>query len=79
MLIDTIREDRIKAMKARDEKKKSLLGVLVADACKDEKQPDDVTVVRFVKKFIENARENLQACEKGGGSSGNERKCPTGD
>ena len=71
MLIDTIREDRIKAMKARDEKKKSLLGVLVADACKDEKQPDDVTVVRFVKKFIENARENLQACEKGGGSSGN--------
>ncbi|MGA7828461.1 MAG: GatB/YqeY domain-containing protein [Geobacteraceae bacterium] len=71
MLIDTIKEDRIKALKARDEKKKSLLGVLIADACKDEKQPDDVTVVRFVKKFIENAKENLQACEKGSGSSEN--------
>jgi uncharacterized protein YqeY len=74
MLIDTIKEDRIAAMKARDEIKKSLLGVLIADACKDEKQPDDVTVVRFVKKFIENAKENLQACEKGAGSSANSEK-----
>lgn len=69
MLIDQIKDDRIKALKARDEKKKSLLGVLIADACKDEKQPDDMAVIRFVKKFIENAKENLQAAEKGGGSS----------
>jgi len=69
MLIDTIREDRLKALKAKDEKKKNLLGVLIADACKDNKQPDDTTVIRFVKKFIENARENLRVLEKGGGSS----------
>lgn len=69
MLIDMIREDRIKALKAKDEKKKSLLGVLIADACKDEKQPDDLSVVRFVKKFIENAKENLQALEKGGAAA----------
>ncbi len=69
MLIEKIREDRLKALKAKDEKKKNLLGVLIADACKDEKQPDDATVVRFVKKFIENAKENLRALEKGGGSS----------
>jgi len=69
MLIDSMKEDRLKALKAKDEKKKSLLGVLIADACKDEKQPDDTTVVRFVKKFIENAKENLQAAEKGCGTS----------
>ncbi|HOP40824.1 MAG TPA: GatB/YqeY domain-containing protein, partial [Geobacteraceae bacterium] len=69
MLIDTIREDRIKALKAKDDKKKNLLGVLIADACKDEKQPDDLSVVRFVKKFIDNARENLQAFKKGAGSA----------
>lgn len=69
MLIDTIKGDRLKALKAKDEKKKSLLGVLIADASKDEKQPDDMTVVRFVKKFIENAKENLQAAEKGCGTS----------
>lgn len=68
MLIDTIREDRLKALKAKDEKKKNLLGVLIADACKDEKQPDDTTVIRFVKKFIENARETLRVLESGTGS-----------
>jgi uncharacterized protein YqeY len=69
MLIEKIREDRIKALKAKDEKKKNLLGVLIADACRDEKQPDDMSVVRFVKKFIENAKENLLAFEKGVGSA----------
>ena len=56
-------------MKSRDEKKKNLLGVLIADACKDVKQPDDASVIRFVKKFIDNARENLGMLEKGGGSA----------
>jgi uncharacterized protein len=68
MLIDKIRADRMSAMKIRDEKKKSLLGVLIADASKDEKQPDDTTVIRFVKKFIENAKETASAIEKGSGS-----------
>lgn len=68
MLIDKIREDRLKALKAKDDKKKNLLGVLIGDACKDEKQPDDTTVIRFVKKFIENARENLRVLESGSGS-----------
>lgn len=69
MLIERIRGDRLNALKSKDEKKRNLLGVLIADACKDEKQPDDTTVVRFVKKFIENAKENLQALEKGCGDS----------
>jgi uncharacterized protein YqeY len=68
MLIEKIREDRLKALKSKDEKKKNLLGVLIADACKDEKQPDNTTVVRFVRKFIENAKENLKVLEKGGGT-----------
>lgn len=72
MLIDTIREDRLKAMKSRDEKKRNLLGVLIADACKDAKQPDDTTVVRFVRKFIENAKEILKVLEEGGDAGGRE-------
>lgn len=69
MLIEKIRQDRMMAMKSRDDKKKNLLGVLIADACKDVKQPDDASVIRFVKKFIDNARENLGMLEKGGGSA----------
>jgi len=69
MLIDKMREDRLHALKSRDEKKKNLLGVLIADACKDEKQPDDTTVIRFVKKFIENSKDNLAILEKGSGTT----------
>jgi len=69
MLIERMKEDRLKALKSRDEKKKNLLGVLIADACKDEKQPDDTTVIRFVKKFIENAKDNLAVLEKGSGAT----------
>lgn len=69
MLIERMKEDRLKALKSRDEKTKNLLGVLIADACKDEKQPDDTTVIRFVKKFIENAKDNLAVLEKGGGAT----------
>lgn len=69
MLIEKMKEDRLKALKFRDEKKKNLLGVLIADACKDEKQPDDTTVIRFVKKFIENAKDNLAVLEKGSGTA----------
>jgi len=69
MLIERMKEDRLKALKSRNEKKKNLLGVLIADACKDEKQPDNTTVIRFVKKFIENAKDNLAVLEKGGGAT----------
>jgi len=69
MLIERMKEERLKALKSRDEKKKNLLGVLIADACKDEKQPDDATVIRFVKKFIENAKDNLAVLEKGSGAA----------
>jgi uncharacterized protein YqeY len=69
MLIERIREDRLKALKTRDDRKKNLLGVLIADACRDEKHPDDMTVIRFVKKFIENAKENVKALEQGYGTA----------
>ncbi len=69
MLIDRIRTERLQALKNKDEKRKSLLGVLIADACRDAKEPDDQAVIRFVKKFIDNARENVKALEQGDGST----------
>lgn len=69
MLIDTIKLERMQALKNKDEKRKSLLGVLIADACRDTKEPDDQAVIRFVKKFIDNAKENVKALEQGDGSA----------
>ena len=61
MLIDTVRADRLAAMKARDELKKDLLGTLFAAATKDSKTPDDATVVRAVRAFIKALDETIAA------------------
>ena len=61
MLIDTIRADRLAAMKARDELKKDLLGTLFAAATKDSKTPDDATVTRAVRAFIKSLDETIAA------------------
>jgi hypothetical protein len=59
MLIDTIRADRLAAMKARDEVRKNLLGTLIAAASKDAKVPDDATVVRTIRSFLKAVDETI--------------------
>lgn len=57
MLIDTIKADRLQAMKARDEIKKNLLGTLYAAATKDAKAPDDAAVIKAVRSFVKASEE----------------------
>ena len=57
MLIDRIKEDRLVAMKARDELKKNLLGTLFAAATKDGKSPDDSAVVKTIRSFLKSIEE----------------------
>lgn len=59
MLIDTIRSDRLAAMKARDELKKDLLGTLFAAATKETKTPDDAAVVRAIRAFVKSLDETI--------------------
>ena len=59
MLIDTIRADRLVAMKERDELKRDLLGTLFAAATKDSKTPDDATVVRSIRAFVKSLDETI--------------------
>lgn len=59
MLIDTIRSDRLEAMKARDELRKNLLGTLFAAATKDTKTPDDAAVLRSVRAFVKGLDETI--------------------
>lgn len=54
-LIEKIRADRIIAFKAKENIKKNLLGCLIADSCKEDKEPDDIKVLAMIKKFIEGA------------------------
>jgi len=61
MLIDTVRADRLAAMKARDELKKDLLGTLFAAAAKDSKTPDDASVVRAIRAFLKALDETIAA------------------
>lgn len=73
MLIDRIREDRVVAMKARDEPRKNLLGTLFAAATKDNKQPDDAAVVRTIRSFMKSLAETVALVESRGGDAATQR------
>ena len=64
MLIDRIREDRLAAMKARDDLRKNLLGTVFAAATKDNKTPDDASVARTIRSFIKALDETIAALKE---------------
>ena len=66
MLIDRIKDDRLAAMKARDELKKNLLGTLFAAATKDGKAPDDATVLRTIRSFMKSLQETVSLLQARG-------------
>lgn len=66
MLIDTIKADRLQAMKAKDELKKNLLGTLYAAATKDAKAPDDAAVIKTVRSFVKAGEETIALVEARG-------------
>ena len=73
MLIDRIKEDRLLAMKARDEVKKNLLGTLVAAATKDGKAPDDAAVLKTIRLFLKSLDETAGLLEARGLDTGVQR------
>ncbi len=70
MLIDRIKEDRLLALKARDELKKNLLGTLVAAATKDGKTPDDAAVLKTIRSFLKSLDETAGLLEARGLDTG---------
>lgn len=65
MLINKLKEARIFHFKQRNDHPisrvaYSVLGVLIGDATKDSKEPDDAKVISTIKKFIENAKVCLE-------------------
>lgn len=56
-LFEKLKSDKIEAFKAGDISKSNILGVLISDACKYNKNPPDEDVLSLIKKFIENAKE----------------------
>ena len=73
MLIDRIKDDRLAAMKARDELKKNLLGTLFAAATKDGKAPDDAAVVKTIRSFLKSLEETMALLEARGLDAGAQR------
>jgi uncharacterized protein YqeY len=57
MLIERIKDDRLQAMKARDELKKNLLGTLYAAATKEGKTPADASVLKTIRAFVKSLDE----------------------
>ncbi|MDX6750679.1 GatB/YqeY domain-containing protein [Geminicoccaceae bacterium 1502E] len=74
MLIDRLRAERLAAMKARDERRKNLLGTLMAAAAKETKEPDDETVVRTLRAFKKSLEETVGLLEARGREAAGERE-----
>lgn len=52
-----IKEDRINAFKLKETIKRDLLGVLLGEASKEVKEPDDAKVIAAIKKLIKSCNE----------------------
>lgn len=52
-----IKEDRINAFKLKETVKKDLLGVLLGEASKEVKEPDDAKVIAAIKRLIKSCNE----------------------
>lgn len=64
-LIEQIRADRMVAFKAKENIKKNILGCLISESCKENKEPADEVVLAKIKKFIEGAKEIQEVSEVG--------------
>ena len=61
MLFEQIKKDRITYFKQRNENMNAkvgynVLGVLIGDATKETKEPNDEKIIALLKKFIDNAK-----------------------
>ena len=56
MLFEKLKNDRITAFKLKENIKKDLLGCVIGESSKDNKNPEDSKVISVIKKFIDNAK-----------------------
>lgn len=56
-LFDRIKDDRINAFKLKETIKRDLLGVLLGEASKEVKEPDDAKVIAAIKRLIKSCNE----------------------
>lgn len=65
MLFDKLKKDRIQAMKDGKKSVSGLLGVVIGDSSKNDKDPSDDVVLATIKSFLKKIDEVLQAVECG--------------
>lgn len=65
MIFDNLKKDRIQAMKDGRKNVSGLLGVVIGDSSKDDKNPSDDVVLATIKSFLKKIGEVLQAVECG--------------
>jgi uncharacterized protein YqeY len=59
VLLERIKADRLAAMKARDARRRDLLGTLLAAATREHKDPDDAEVLRTLRGFLKSLEETI--------------------
>jgi|FreactTroBogLake_1042271.scaffolds.fasta_scaffold00557_28 Asp-tRNA(Asn)/Glu-tRNA(Gln) amidotransferase B subunit len=60
-IFETIKADVLQARKDRDQAKVNVLNTLIAELCRETKEPNDDQVGKGVRKFLKNLDANIQA------------------
>ena len=74
MILEDLRSARLKHRRGRRKEQADILATLIGDitkSCGNKKEVTDEICVQFLKKFISNAKENIEALESRSESSGN--------
>jgi len=66
MLFDQLKKDRIQALKDKQVIKKDVLGVVIGDAAKEDKNPSDEKVIATIKKILKGVEELKEHILKAG-------------
>ena len=69
-LLERLKADRLAAMKAREMRKRDLLGTVIAAAAKDTKEPGDALVTKTLRGFMKSLDETIALLAKAGKDSG---------
>jgi len=63
-IFETIKADVLQARKDRDQTKVNVLNTLIAELCRETKEPNDDQVVKVVRKFLKNLDISMYAVAK---------------
>lgn len=66
MTLEKIKADILQARKDKDSVRANVLNTMIADICRDTKEPSDEQVEKGIKKFLKSIEKSIDFCKDSG-------------